>query len=228
MGRFFAQFTPPEDGSDCYYRLVRSLIANRLAPRTACATLNYECVLDVAANKAGLAVAYAGPGDPPPGNLVIWKLHGACNLLPPAMFYNFSMVLGHHSTGYYDGEMRQLRLEEVLAEYDNGYALPPAMCLYAPGKPIRLATTLLKQIRGHWASWVARCDVVVVIGARAWLADNHVWDPIAESKARVWWIGGTDGDFDALAARIDSGIDHVGDYFEDSMPTLLRRLQLIG
>jgi len=54
---------------------------NHLIRTTAFGTLNYECILDVAASHLGLKLAYLAKV-PPLGNLLVWKLHGSCNVLP--------------------------------------------------------------------------------------------------------------------------------------------------
>ncbi len=70
MACYFAEFDPSKDNSDCYSKLAATIAKYKVEDRVAFATLNYECVFDVAACCAGLKIAYAG-FPPPHNNLTI-------------------------------------------------------------------------------------------------------------------------------------------------------------
>ena len=58
--------------------LYRDLITAARGRDVLWSTVNYECLLEIAANQTGLDVAYFGdPADHSSG--AIWKLHGSCN-----------------------------------------------------------------------------------------------------------------------------------------------------
>jgi hypothetical protein len=81
MAIYFSRFLPASDGSDLYGELLRTLVVRKLLRRTAFATLNYECIFDIAAGRLGRPVAYLSP-EPPKGHVLVWKPHGACNMPP--------------------------------------------------------------------------------------------------------------------------------------------------
>jgi hypothetical protein len=222
MARYFTQFDPSDDQSDLYSQLTRVLIGSGLIGRTAIASLNYECILEVAASRHGLKVAYLAD-DPPPGNMLIWKPHGSCNVLPTAEVYHLTIV----ATNIYEGQVRVLDTPDVRALYDAGYALPPAMSLFAPGKPTPVAKTFVSQARTQWAAWVARSDFIAIVGARPVFADNHIWDPIVASRAQLWYIGGAT-DFEALQDLAGGRAVHVAERFADGFADLERKLSILA
>jgi hypothetical protein len=61
MAIYFSRFLPASDGSDLYGELLRTLVVRKLLRRTAFATLNYECIFDIAAGRLGRPVAYLSP-----------------------------------------------------------------------------------------------------------------------------------------------------------------------
>ena len=230
MALYFSSFDPsPAHQKDCYSRLLRALKVNGLIRTTAFATLNYECILDVCANRQGLQLAYLGPS-PPRNNLLIWKLHGACNLLPALPIWDLTVQLVNPTTqSYYDGPVEPVNLVELRRRYSAGYALPPAMSLFAPGKPTPVATSFIDETRRQWAEWVRHATAVVVIGVRPVLADTHLWQPIISSKAQVWWIGTASGlDYDILSDQLsESRLYPIESLFETSLPWLERTLKEI-
>jgi hypothetical protein len=221
MAIYFSRFDPPLDGSDCYSRLIWRLKQSELVPNTRIATLNYECVLDIAASRLGLKLTYLSD-TLLPDNITIWKPHGACNLIPNAQVYHLNIV----AKGIYDGPLRGVDLPEVRRLYDTGYALPPAMSLFAPGKPTPVAGTWVDETRRQWAEWVQGADVVVVIGARPLFEDAHIWEPIIGSSAEVWYIGGTsDANYQTFQSRLGPRITHLADRFVQGFGPLARRLR---
>jgi len=225
MGTFFTRFEP-SGVEDCYSQLVRCLMDNHLIRTTAFGTLNYECILDVAASHLGLKLAYLAKV-PPLGNLLVWKLHGSCNVLPKMNAYGFNLVISDPvHQGYFDGEVEVLNLPEVRARYKADFALPPVMSLYAPGKPSPVASTFIKEARSQWSDWVRRAEVAIIIGARPNLSDGHVWEPVVQSDCAVWWVGQSgQHDVNQFAEQLGHHrFHHVSETFIEGMPRLRRAL----
>jgi hypothetical protein len=195
--------------------------------RTGIATLNYECVLELASNRVGLQFAY-WDDEPAEGRLLVWKPHGSCNLIPDVEMWNLNVVMAGGGD-IFEGGVRNPPPEpsEVRAQYDRGYALPPAMSLFAPGKPTPVARSLAATMRGQWASWARRADFIGIIGARPLFADTHVWDPIIEADGQIWYIGGKD-DHATLASKAPGRIVHVADTFAKGFSDLTRKLQILA
>ena len=172
MGAYFAQFEPATDGEeDLYTHFLKTLVVVGMLPRTAFATLNYECILDVAASRLELGVDYFGDA-PTNGCVLIWKPHGACNLVPSMGLQIVNSELSGRAL--YEGGVEPIKLAEMLQRHAEGNSLPPAMSLYAPGKPSPVAPTLVATTRDQWRAWVGSSDVCIIIGARPNFADSHI------------------------------------------------------
>jgi len=227
MGVYFTRFDPPGDGSDCYTHLLRAIQGRGLVGQTVIASLNYECILDVAAKPVGLLLAYLGKaGAPPPGNLLILKPHGACNLLPAAQVHGMSLVAAGGESGFYNGGLPNVppSLPAVRQAYAEGFALPPMMSMYSKTKHSPVGRSFLQQTRDQWRQWVATCSAICCIGARPVLWDEHVWDPIIASDAPCWFVGGRDPAYEELSSRLGSRLHFVAPTFKEAVPMIERRL----
>lgn len=224
MGRAFARFQPPTDRSDHYSTLVRAVISNRLLNRCVVASLNYDCILEEAAMRLGLPVGYTRHGRPTNG-LVVLKPHGSCNLLPPSgiQLINVSMV---HAGSYYEGPLEPRRLDELDHLYDSGYSMPPAISLYAPGKKTPVAQGWVDGCRQEWRAVALSAHAIAVIGVRPNWDDAHIWQPIIESRAHVWYIGGV-VDYEALQQKAGRTVMHLGKTFDEGIGPLTRLLRVL-
>ncbi len=223
MARYFARFSPADKQSDYYTRLLKGLVQLDFLECTSFATLNYECLIELAAANLGIATTYAGRRRD--GSISLWKLHGSCNFLPTVPgkieFINPTIV-GIHNM--YKGPPQIVHPREVASRYARENIIPPMMSIYMPGKPTQSGSDFLDQVRSEWAQWVSKCSVVIVIGVRPLLAEGHVWDPIVESDAEVWYVGSESGDFLALRERLSSRLVRVGKRFGLSMDPLFLKL----
>jgi len=166
-------------------------------------------------------VAYLSE-EPPPGNLLIWKPHGACNLLPLDEIYNINVV----AKQILEGPLRPVDLPEVRRRYAAGYSIPPAMSLFAPGKPTPVAPSFVAETRRQWATWIKSASLVIIIGARPLLADNHIWDPLLTGSVEVWYVGGTaDDQYRDFKSRMGDRLIHIADRFPQGFGPLVRRLR---
>ena len=226
MGLYFTRFEPPRDGRDCYSRLAIALRARGLLSQVAVATLNYECVLDIATSHAGILVAHLVSNViPPSGNLLILKPHGACNLLPDVNVFNIGLVAAGGKSGFYDGPITvPPSLAAVNERYAQGLSIPPAMSMYTRDKHSPVGRTFLEHSRRQWRDWVRSCSHVLCVGARPVLWDEHVWRPIAERRAKTWFVGGQDDGFNALAAELGGNLEYLGPTFDGALGTILSNL----
>jgi hypothetical protein len=226
MGHYFTRFAPPRDGRDCYSRLVIALKARGLLSRVGIATLNYECVLDLAVLQQGLDVNYLTEGwEPRPGGLLVLKPHGACNLLPDVDISgdaNTRMDAGVLSE-LYEGGIKALSLDAAHERYNNRFGLPPVMSMYMRDKRSPVAKSYIDEIRAMWGYWVQECSAVLCVGARPVLWDEHIWLPIMARKTTTWFVGGHDGDYSAFAAALGPKLDYVGREFDGAMAEILTR-----
>jgi hypothetical protein len=180
----------------------------------------HDCVLDVAASRAGMRIGYFGLSESR-HDLAIWKLHGACNLLADANVSNMTIV----AESIYDGPIKAVDLPDVRVAFRrNGLAIPPVMCVYMPGKPTQTVEKALTQARQEWATWAKSVDFITVIGVRPNLREEYVWRPILESSAEVCYVGGETGDYIDLAKGLARRLGPTRPTFEDAIDEIIARI----
>jgi hypothetical protein len=226
MGIYFARFCPAEESVDAYSTLGRALLDTRLQQTTAFATLNYECILDAALSRLGLLVAYFDT-EPSDRRVPLWKVHGACNLVADL---GSTLIVESGFSGaehYVEAPITSLPLEALPYHFYGARAspFPPAMSLFAPGKHSPVVPEAIEQSREYWAAWVRGSEVVLVVGASPMLADEHVWQPVIEADAAVWYVGGTERDFGAFETEVGQRLDVLGPYFAEALPEIMARLE---
>ena len=152
--------------------------------------MNYDCLLDLALDAAGLGYhdgVRLGPY-PHPSRVRLWKLHGACNVLPDV---GTNVFMGNRFVGnaqIFEGPVAYVTRAHVIANYDQE-GLPPMLSLYAPGKPTPVALATVTAIRQAWQEWIRKSDVLVVIGARILRCDPHIFRPLKKAPGEIWFVG---------------------------------------
>lgn len=86
----------------------------------------------------------------------------------------------------------------------------------------------MNMIREKWAQGAASADVILAIGARPVLADDHIWGPVIGSSATVWFVGGREDAYSALEDAIEGRLQHLASRFDLAIPILRRRLASIA
>jgi hypothetical protein len=82
----------------------------------------------------------------------------------------------------------------------------------------------ITTVRREWANVASGADLVLTIGVRAVLDDVHIWDPILNTSAEIWFVGGEGGDFSALSARVGKRLTTIAPRFDEAVPSIRRRL----
>jgi len=218
MGRYFVEFEPAYRKESRYAELLLFLTSKGLLfPTCVFGSLNYECVLEIAASRLGIGIVFA-PTPPRSDALWIIKPHGSCNFLPASEPQGSGNVFKVHGTAQiWVGPVAAKTIDAARLRYRTGrYFLNPVMSLFAPGKLTPSARDLIQAIRDHWRDWVLSSDYVAVIGSRPNLADGHVWDPIVDSAAQVWYLSGIEDDYNEFSRRLGSRLHNLGRYFDDA------------
>jgi hypothetical protein len=225
VGVYFSRFRPPRDQSDCYSRLIIALRALGFVDFVRVATLNYECLLEVASSRVGVGLNYSGR--PNPGALAIAKPHGSCNFLADVNFKNVTLIGSPEMQNLLLAPLQILDPDEIEPTYRSEYSVPPAMSLYAVGKHTPIDGGLVAEMREDWRRWVAEASLIVVIGAQPYFRDDHIWNPIVSSPVDVWYIGGGErnADFGRFDAALGPRLTHLGTRFDESLKPLLERLR---
>jgi len=81
--------------------------------------------------------------------------------------------------------IRHLDRDETLYRCANDDSFAPAIAMYAEGKAVKISPDYVEAQQSQWQSAVASASRVFISGARVNMADTHVWDSLAKTKAPV-------------------------------------------
>jgi hypothetical protein len=198
MARYFAKFKPC--GNDLYSNLLREICVRDLVERTVFASTNYECIFEIAAQRLGLRVCYAGVDSPVPGGVLVNKPHGSCNFLtnhigstgwsPQTFAALLSTASVEAGVEAQDPESVRSSLDRLAAESMATRSCYPVMSNYATNKHSPLSPVAITCIRNAFNAQVDDADKIIVIGARPSDHDRHIWGPLRTSGKEVLYVGG--------------------------------------
>jgi hypothetical protein len=222
MAMFFAQFRPTQ--GNAYAELVDALASAGKLAGTAFASLNYECLLELAASSPLRPINYFGQHDASSPGVTVWKIHGSCNFLPgPEITATRGVSYGAGVS--FNTSARAIDPGQVPAYCLGDTALYPAMAHYAKGKVVQIAQPVIQQLQMMYADAVARANKVAIVGVRPNVDDPHVWRPLASTAADLFVIGDQE---DALAwahaHRSKRTTRVLGDRFRSSIAELVDAL----
>jgi hypothetical protein len=183
MAKYFATFMPSADSH--YVRLFAAFKASRSLAFLA--TLNYENLIEHSLIKAGC------------NPLGVIKPHGSCGYLlqlDPTSTYRDIVGFG---PGPFLGANPRIEFDpEAIIKWcddPNHSSFAPAMSFYAPGKASPINTQQIDAQRNEWKKRVHRVEVCYVIGVRCNEEDDHIWQPLAESRCRLVYVNPRDAGF---------------------------------
>jgi hypothetical protein len=189
MAAYFAQFEPLS--GNFYVELLTTL--KKARRKATFATLNYDVILELAVRASGLRTAYHG-FPVPPDNVPILKIHGSCNFWPDPAAVQFRGIVFDAAPGcdgpILEAPMRIARSSaEILRWCEHEDSIAPALALYARSKSVLYCPMFIEKQRSDWLTAVARATAVYVIGVRVHTSDHHVWDPLATTRAPIYYVG---------------------------------------
>ncbi len=206
-----------------YSLLVSSLITTGSLEKTVLSTLNYECLLDLAISSYSVPINYFDVS-PPNEAATLWKLHGSCNFLPDGGISATRGVSFSPGVSFGTG-LRACQPSEVWAFCSGNTALYPAMAIYMAGKPVQVAPDAIGRLQAAWGQVVQAADTVALIGVRPNPPDTHIWAPLADTQARILFVG-NEAAFDQWRKGNRSNTDdiYLGRRFDLCIGALIRAL----
>jgi len=188
MAMYFIQFSP--EPSNAYCQLVRML-----RPRNnsiAFATLNYDVLLEHAISIEGHTLCYNCPASPGSSNFEIIKPHGSCNFLPnlPSKVTGLTFLGAPNATGaHIYGPIRPATTTDEVRNFcKSNDVLAPAMALYTQGKRLLTSGPFMELQLRRFEDAVKRAHRLILVGVAVNADDRHIWFPIQESKAKIYFV----------------------------------------
>jgi hypothetical protein len=223
MAEYLVQFEPAK--GNLYVELIKALGGTRR--KAVFATLNYDVLIELSASNLGLPVCYCHP--PAADNLPVLKLHGSCNFIPAGAdkLQNFSFK-GDPGSVAVESEVRVATSTAEVRKFCQGdSAVGPAMAVYAAGKNVYYCRNFVHAQQKSYSEAVAAASKIFVVGVRVHRIDEHVWKPLAESKAPIYYVGGESDLFKEWCDSDRSPKSHgyvLGSTFEGAFPHIVREV----
>lgn len=191
---YFAKFKPGL-GVETTYKKIALKLVERGGKDVLLSTTNYDCLLEMGLGAAGCGINYLFSD----GGAPIMKLHGSCNWFIEQNFGNVIVTSDIRIHSRIRAVMSQI---DLIHELESSSVLHPVFCLYMEGKPAPLCESYFNLLHKDWAERVMAAKNVVIIGAKPYKEDGHIWGPLAKTPAQLIYIGNSDK-FDEW--RMESG-----------------------
>jgi hypothetical protein len=223
VARIFAKFSLDGTGDDLYTRLLAFLKSRDLLATATFASLNYECLFELAAAGLGLCVNYFARTEDPSA-LQVLKLHGSCNFITDdlsqwrAHLTNPGSFLGCRINALSPRNLQKV-LDSKFRERAYNCYFYPILSLYAVGKNTHLAPEKIEEFRNAWSEEAAQATHLVVIGVRFNSRDSHITGPVTHSQAQTVLYVGSSQDFEQWHS-INPDFQHLGERLEDCLGRL--------
>lgn len=183
FGLYLIPFSP-KDGNTLYKAILIHL-KDKQRSDILLATLNYDCLLDGEFTRCGIEYNYLFP---PYRGTPLLKLHGSCNWYVDIPSVNKYVVFS--PTIDINAPIKALHnVKAALEHFKGDHPFPPVMCLYTKEKPAPIGTNFFKHLHNQWKSLVLNAKQIYIIGVQPYPIDKHIWGPLANTKAEIYYIG---------------------------------------
>lgn len=183
LALYLSSFTPTAE--NLYFELLDIFRSG-----TTFATLNYDLLLERVVLARGHQYRYDVGGSAT--NVSILKPHGSSNFWPDIPLHNFrgcTIVNLNPEAPDLMAPVRPLPPDEAYERCLLDDSLSPAMSMYAKGKQVRSCPDFVSNQQLLFKYACERATTIHVIGVKVVPEDDHIWEPIAKSSARLVYFG---------------------------------------
>ena len=222
MAAYFFGFRPAF--SSLYVQLARRVA--RATWHGVISSLNYERLLELSISASGLrpVVGRTASG----GELELCLPHGCCHLFCEGVRASAEGVFFSGVGVSFDGEVSVVDNPTEFSQRIVGDAVPPVMSYFEPKKTTSAGVSFIQGQRQRWAQAAGSADVLAIVGVRVRPTDEHIWNPIAETSAKVVYCAGPSAgeEFRNWTARARPAADDVvlGGTFASEFESICRAI----
>lgn len=169
---------------NAYVRLFNKI--KRYLPLITITTLNYDTLIEQAICSYGFKVDYNATNN----GVNLLKPHGSSNFLPQlpnGMIFHGNTIIGcaSHIEGLKTNAVSSH--DEVVAWCRNpqNNDLSPILSMYSKDKRVVINKQLISEVQKKYKTSIDRSTLTILIGIKYIPHDNHIWDAINKSAAKV-------------------------------------------
>lgn len=188
MAAYFFKFIP---SCNNLYRQLASRIS-RAHWDGACATLNYERLLELSLTDAAIRAVV---GREPDNDLELELIlpHGCCHFFCDGVRGNAAAVSFSGIGVPTNGPVSVVPDPAQFQARINGDAFPPVMSYFEPTKSTNTGATFIAGQRQRWNELARNATTIAIVGVGVRREDNHIWQPVTASQASIIYCAPQDG-----------------------------------
>jgi len=187
MAAYFFRFRTVQD-SNLYVRLAKKI--NNSSWDGALATLNYDLLLPCALNMQGISPV-VGTETNEDSKIEVCMPHGCCHIFCSGVQATGNISFsGNIST---EGDVEIISSPTKFQHKIQTEKFPPVMSYFIPSKFTTSGTNFIKGQRKRFEKLVAESSTIAIIGIQIRPHDQHVWNPISNSSAKIIYCSGSGG-----------------------------------
>ncbi len=223
MAAYFYRFTPGPQS--LYIRLANRLRAARW--EGALCSLNYERLLELSLGIARLRPVIGTQTDPG-RSIELCLPHGCCHLFCESTRGDSRVVSFAGMNVKTDSPVIAISDPTDFHARIQSDAFPPVMSYFEPHKETTSGATFISRQRSRWSELVSQSKIVVLIGIKVRPHDEHIWNPLAYTEARIVYCSGESSarEFEDWSSEVRANRKNIvlRGYFADEFDVLCQHI----
>lgn len=185
MAAYFYNFIPQPNN---LYRKIARLIFHSSWDGIL-ATINYERLLQLSLAIEGLK-PIVNLRKTNQNEIELILPHGCCDLFCESAF-GFTEAVSLNGTAVTTNGPIKVILDpyEFHSRIQND-AFPPVMSYFEPEKKTTSGLSFIENQRSRFMEIVSQASIVGIVGVKVRIEDNHIWEPLAKTSARLIYCSG--------------------------------------
>lgn len=226
MAAYFFNFLPQK--SNLYIKLAEKIKNQNW--ESSLATLNYERLLELSLSFSGIRPVVGREAESGL-EIELCLPHGCCHLFCQSVRGLAQAVSLAGRNVRTNGPIETIADSRQFQQRINNDAFPPVMSYFDPSKETTSGANFIKGQRKRFAELVSEANTVEIIGLRVRAHDEHIWEPLAQTSAKIVYCSGKSSreEFEIWASenrpnKTDIILPY---YFSDGFEELCSRVGLV-
>ncbi len=225
LAAYFFNFVPQP--SNLYRELARRILKSNW--NGTLSTINYERLLELSLIEEGIR-PITGYSRTNSNEIELCLPHGCCHLFCEGVRGLSKMVSLAGTMVKTDGPVKVIPNPIEFQSRIQNDAFPPVMSYFEPEKRTTSGASFIDNQRRRFLELVLGASNVGIVGVKVRPNDNHIWDPLTKTSARLIYCSGKRGgqEFDVWSKqkRPDNQDITIHGYFADCFDQICKELSL--
>jgi len=188
MAAYFFNFTPRY--SSLYRKLARRILESNW--NGSLSTINYERLLELSFISEGLRPV-VGTSRTNSNEIELCLPHGCCHLFCESVRGSANMLSLAGTMVTTNGPIKCIPNPAEFQSRIQNDAFPSVMSYFEPEKRTTSGASFIDGQRHRFLELALRASNLGILGVRVRPNDNHIWDPLAKTSARLVYCSGKRG-----------------------------------